>query len=112
MPDAEVAMETGEPKDIPEIRVDPAEPLTSSSAQGGSTAKAGAEKTRDEDVEEKKELPFQLQIRYTDTEGAKALRVITQTKPVTRDRKKAEKCKSVFLLPVDLKNTILELLYY
>ncbi|XP_046374284.1 circularly permutated Ras protein 1-like isoform X1 [Haliotis rufescens] len=37
------------------------------------------------------ELPFQLQIRYTDTEGMKALRVLTQTKPVTHDRDLAEK---------------------
>ncbi|XP_067676660.1 circularly permutated Ras protein 1-like [Haliotis asinina] len=37
------------------------------------------------------ELPFQLQIRYTDTEGMKALRVLTQTKPVTHDRDVAEK---------------------
>ncbi|XP_046583394.1 circularly permutated Ras protein 1-like [Haliotis rubra] len=37
------------------------------------------------------ELPFQLQIRYTDTEGMKALRVLTQTRPVTHDRDVAEK---------------------
>lgn len=42
---------------------------------------------------DKTEVPFQLQIVYTDTEGAKALRVITQSKPITRDRRKAEQCK-------------------
>ena len=42
--------------------------------------------------DEKRELPFQLQISYSDMEGAKALRVITQCKPVTRDRRKAERC--------------------
>ena len=37
------------------------------------------------------ELPFQLQITYTDIDGTKALRVLTQKKPVTRDRNVAEK---------------------
>ncbi|XP_053396238.1 uncharacterized protein LOC123552632 [Mercenaria mercenaria] len=48
--------------------------------------------------EGRKELPFQLQIVYTDTEGAKALRVITQTKPITRDRRKAERNAKVDVL--------------
>ncbi|KAL3882463.1 hypothetical protein ACJMK2_028800 [Sinanodonta woodiana] len=38
-----------------------------------------------------KEFPFQIQIAYTDTEGARALRVLTKTKPVTKDRKIAER---------------------
>ena len=37
------------------------------------------------------ELPFQLQITYTDADGTKALRVLTQRKPVTKDRTVAEK---------------------
>jgi hypothetical protein len=37
------------------------------------------------------DLPFQLQLHYTDLEGAKALRIITQTKPVTKQRAVAEK---------------------
>jgi len=41
--------------------------------------------------EKGKELPFQLQVKYTDTEGAIALRVLTKTKPVTVDRKLAER---------------------
>lgn len=36
-------------------------------------------------------LPFQLQIEYTDIEGARALRVITESKPITCEREKAEK---------------------
>lgn len=36
------------------------------------------------------ELPFQLQISYVDVDGAKALRVLTQKRPVTRDRQLAE----------------------
>lgn len=36
------------------------------------------------------ELPFQVQITYRDRNGAKALRVLTQKKPVTKDRQMAE----------------------
>jgi len=42
------------------------------------------------------ELPFQVQITYTDLDGAEAVRVLTQTQPVTRDRQQAE--TSVFPL--------------
>ena len=42
------------------------------------------------------DLPFQVQITYTDLDGAQALRVLTKTKPVTKDRKVAEKSKSLF----------------
>jgi hypothetical protein len=54
-------------------------------------ASAGTSGTQSD--EGRKELPFQLQVVYTDTEGAKALRVLTHTKPITRDRKKAERSK-------------------
>lgn len=37
------------------------------------------------------ELPFQVQITYTDLDGAQALRLLTKTKPVTHDRAIAEK---------------------
>ncbi|XP_059169853.1 circularly permutated Ras protein 1-like [Physella acuta] len=37
-----------------------------------------------------KDFPFQLQINYVDTEGNKALRVLTRTKPATNDRKVTE----------------------
>lgn len=39
------------------------------------------------------ELPFQVQISYVDLEGAKAVRVLTQTKPITKERGQAEKCE-------------------
>ncbi len=35
--------------------------------------------------------PFQLQIEYTSLDGDKCLRVITQTKPLTKDRELAER---------------------
>ena len=36
-------------------------------------------------------FPFQLQIEYTSPDGDRCLRVITQSKPVTKDRDVAEK---------------------
>ena len=36
------------------------------------------------------EVPFQLQIVYTDVDGAKAMRLLTQNKPITDDRSLAE----------------------
>ncbi|CAG2197276.1 unnamed protein product [Mytilus edulis] len=57
------------------------------STEGASAPKDQESKFK---VEVPDELPFQLQIKYTDTEGATALRVLTQTKPITRDRKQAE----------------------
>ncbi|CAH1778659.1 unnamed protein product [Owenia fusiformis] len=44
------------------------------------------------------ELPFQLQINYTDTNGAQALRVLSMVKPVTKDRNVAEKNMDLKLL--------------
>ena len=41
-------------------------------------------------VDDLAELPFQLQVVYTDMEGNKAIRVLTQKKPVTKERQKAE----------------------
>lgn len=51
-------------------------------------ASTSQQKDRAEGIEK---LPFQLQIKYTDTEGAKALRVITKMRPVTRNRTEAER---------------------
>jgi len=45
------------------------------------------------------ELPFQVQITYTDLDGAEAVRVLTQTQPVTRDRHQAETSMSLSLSP-------------
>ncbi len=42
-------------------------------------------------IDELSELPFQLCLTYTDLEGAKAMRVISQSRPVTKDRSQAEK---------------------
>jgi len=36
------------------------------------------------------ELPFQLQVSYTDLDGTRAMRVLTQVQPVTSDRTQAE----------------------
>ena len=41
-------------------------------------------------VETPTELPFQLQVTYTDLDGARAMRVLTQAQRVTRDRAEAE----------------------
>lgn len=39
----------------------------------------------------KDHLPFQLQIEYTGKDGSRCVRVLTQAKPVTKDRDLAEK---------------------
>ena len=44
------------------------------------------------------DLPFQLQIEYTDLDGAKALLVRSQTKPITRDRQLAEQGRQVSII--------------
>lgn len=64
-------------------------------ASGGERAPEAAGCSKEEpmetDQEELKELPFQLLVKYTDTEGATALRVLTQCQPITYDRREAEK---------------------
>ena len=42
-------------------------------------------------IDDLRELPFQLQLIYTDLDGAQAMRVLTKTKPITTDRQQAEK---------------------
>lgn len=68
----------------------PAETLPEAGAasEGGSTADVGG---GGDGSDLPSELPFQLQITYTDIDGMKALRVLTQKKPVTNDRNVAEK---------------------
>ncbi|XP_033741232.1 circularly permutated Ras protein 1-like [Pecten maximus] len=62
------------------------------SSEGAGPSSEGAGPSSDSgDAEQPKELPFQLQVKYTDVDGATALRVLTKTKPVTKDRKQAEK---------------------
>lgn len=51
---------------------------------------AGAAAATSSSKEQPTELPFQVQITYTDLDGAEAIRVLTQTQPVTRDRHQAE----------------------
>jgi len=42
-------------------------------------------------VDGKPHLPFQLQVEYTSKDGSRLMRVITDAKPITRDRIAAEK---------------------
>ncbi|KAH3747910.1 hypothetical protein DPMN_182345 [Dreissena polymorpha] len=88
--------------EIPEITVDPPVPSVSleTPVPEPSSSEPGAAGTGEDGsrVPDREVLPFQLQIRYTDTEGAKALRVITQVKPVTRDRQKAERLAKLDVL--------------
>ena len=46
-------------------------------------------------VEGTHHMPFQLQIKYTDSDGAQCMRVLTQARPVTSDREVAKQgnCK-------------------
>ena len=63
-------------------------------AQTGATAGASPLVEKDvppQMVDGQPHLPFQLQIEYTNSDGDRCLRVITKTKPVTQDRKLAEK---------------------
>ena len=42
------------------------------------------------DLDQLKQLPFQVQVTYTAADGSKALRVLTQLKEATEDRDVAE----------------------
>ena len=42
------------------------------------------------DLDELKQLPFQVQVVYTAVDGSKALRVLTQLKETTENREVAE----------------------
>ena len=42
-------------------------------------------------VNGKPHLPFQLQIEYTGRDGSRCMRVISEARPVTRDRSEAER---------------------
>lgn len=70
-------------------------------------APAGADNNDDEALTE---LPFQLQIRYVDMDGAQALRVITQTMPITTQREDAE--RGLVLLHISLERCRLTLVDY
>ena len=60
-------------------------------AASGATASSVDKEVPPQIVNGKPQLPFQLQLEYTSSDGDRCLRVITQTKPVTKDRKVAEK---------------------
>ena len=92
VPDAKSKMQTDEAKVDTDLSEQP----------GTSTAgtEAAASGGKDKKEAQKKELPFQLQIVYTDTEGAKALRVLTKVKPVTTDRQKAERSEHSLTHPL------------
>lgn len=63
-------------------------PSGSGTGEGGASAQEERSKAADDIPSE---VPFQVQITYTDVDGTKALRVLTQKKPVTRDREVAER---------------------
>ena len=60
------------------------------SAEAATAEPSASSSTESEALSDLSELPFQLQLTYTDLEGAKALRVVTQTKPITTERDVAE----------------------
>ena len=61
----------------------------------GATPSGGDSRVAPLKIDGKNHLPFQLQIEYTGKDGSRCVRVITQAKPVTRDRDVAERGKSV-----------------
>ena len=66
---------------------------TTNTEAGPSTASTSSDTAMDDSSpdDQPKELPFQVQITYTDLDGAQALRLLTKAKPVTKDRAVAEK---------------------
>jgi len=59
--------------------------------ESGTSVEYGVRKIyKKEDFNEMKNLPFQLQIRYTRMDGMQCLRVVSKSVPITFDRKVAE----------------------
>jgi len=86
------------PQDSPSNTGDaltPAGDVSASAATGTGTGASSSEKKHEDTLTE---LPFQLQIVYTDLDGAKALLVRSQSKPITKDRHVAEKGGLISLL--------------
>lgn len=77
-------------KEMQAEEIDTAEPIAGTSQQ----TSAGAAQKKPPPSE----LPFQLQVVYTDTEGAKAMRLLTKTKPITKDRQQAERACNLKVL--------------
>ncbi|XP_064628238.1 circularly permutated Ras protein 1-like [Lineus longissimus] len=67
-------------------------------AEKDETQDEGASANASNPVDTLKELPFQIQISYTDMEGNKALRLITKTRPITKDRQLAEQEINIALI--------------
>ena len=70
---------------------------SSESSATMAVAKPEVEYTPPLQIEGKPHLPFQLQIEYTSKDGSCLMRVITDAKPITRDRGVAEKGTSWFV---------------
>ncbi|XP_076077748.1 uncharacterized protein LOC143048138 isoform X3 [Mytilus galloprovincialis] len=71
--------------------------------EASTSSESGRSKVK---VEVPDDLPFQLQLKYTDTDGATALRVFTQIKPATRDRKEAEEKTNVEVIGANVQKQI------
>lgn len=76
------------------MQTDGAEPISEEPSAGTSQQPSAGATNR----KPPSELPFQLQVVYTDTEGAKAMRLLTKTKPVTKDRQQAERACNLKVL--------------
>ncbi|XP_071136919.1 circularly permutated Ras protein 1-like [Mytilus edulis] len=90
-----ISMETDKKQEERKVDDQPNEASTSS--------ESGRSKVK---VEVPDDLPFQLQLKYTDTDGATALRVFTQIKPATRDRKEAEEKTNVEVIGANVQKQI------
>lgn len=64
---------------------------TSKPSPGGASPVSTSTKVPPLMKEGKPHLPFQLQIEYTGRDGSRCMRVISEAKPVTRDRDEAER---------------------
>jgi len=62
------------------------------------TFEFGLREDADIDTKIVNKLPFQLKISYTSRDGSKILRVLTQMRPTTADRKTAEDCSDRTIL--------------
>lgn len=63
----------------------------SPAATGGASPVSTSTKVPPLMKEGKPHLPFQLQIEYTGRDGSRCMRVISEAKPITRDRNEAER---------------------
>lgn len=78
------------PKKSSTASKDPSPSLSPDGATGGASP-ASDNKVPPMTLDGKPHLPFQLQIEYTGRDGSRCLRVITEAKPMTKDRSQAER---------------------